>query len=335
MRRLLILVAVLWATNPFPAAAEEPAPEHAAKIACDEPTFNFGDVDNSQDVVHTFVIRNDGDLTLEIGQVRPTCGCTVASVSRNQVPPGETAEITAKLSLRGRQGPQHKPIAVQSNDPQTPTLTLALEGKAVAELRVSPTQLFFGRLTTDAVATGIVEIAIDTTNVVHLTRADSDCPHVTVTRQASPDGRLYTLSVVTKPPLPRGTLRGSVSVETDHPRYPSMNVPLSAFVVGTFAFAPEEVTLTEDAATPVERHVLVRSELGKPFQIAAVEPPVPTIQVNISSTEPTAYRIDLANIVATQDLDGKVLRVRLSDEGEKELLIPFRVQPAKPDAPTP
>lgn len=330
MRHVLLFLAVAWTCALLPALAQGPASEHAPAIACDEPTFNFGEKDNNQEVEHTFVVRNAGDLTLEIGTIRPTCGCTVASVSRNQVPPGETAELTAKLSLRGRQGPQHKTISVQSNDPKTPTLTLVLEGTAVAELRVTPTQIFFGRVTTDAAVTGTVEIVLDTTNVVTVTKAESDSPNLGVVTEPSPDGKRYRLLVATRPPLPRGTLRASVGIETDHPRYPSMSIPVSAFVVGAFAFAPEEFSFAEETGTPVQRYVIIRSELGKKFEVLSVEPPSPSIQANIAATEEAAYRIDLSNIMPTRDLDGKVLRIKLNADGEKEILIPFHVAPAQP-----
>ena len=166
-KAMLVIIATMWAVGSF---AQEPAVEHAPKIVCAEPTYNFGEMENAKDVEHTFILKNEGDLSLEIRQVRPSCGCTVASISQKTIPPGGQAEVTTRLSLRGRQGPQHKTISVESNDPKQPTLVLCLEGTAIEEMRIQPNQLFFGRITTDSSVTGVVEITVQSTNAVKVTR---------------------------------------------------------------------------------------------------------------------------------------------------------------------
>ena len=77
-------------------------------------------------------MKNDGNAPLEIKQARPSCGCTVANISNKTVPPGVTAQIETRLSLRGRVGQQHKNITVESNDPNTLALVLTLSGNSLA-----------------------------------------------------------------------------------------------------------------------------------------------------------------------------------------------------------
>ncbi len=331
IRRLLWILTAALAV-PVAVLAQPPGTTHAPKIVCDEPTFRFGDVENSRDVEHTFVVRNEGDLTLDIQRVRPSCGCTVVSTSRNSVPPGGQTEITAKLSLRGRQGQQHKTIAVESSDPKTPTLTLALEGNAVVEINVRPSQVFFGRIPAGATVTGMVEIAVATTNPVNLTKVSVDTETLSVTHEVAEAGKLLKVLVSTRPPLPKGTLRGNVHIETDYPKYPAMDVSVSAFVVGTLSYAPEEITLVDQAGQAVSRFVVIRAEQGQPLEIKSVEPPVPSIRTTVSPTEPNSYRIELADIVSSKELDGKTLKIITSDPNTSEITIPFRVVPNTPGA---
>ena len=121
-----------WAANPV---------EHGPRLVCDEPVYDFGTMDNSQDVEHTFVLRNEGDLTLEIKNVRVSCGCTVADTSEKMVKPGTETMIKTRLSLKGRSGPQHKNITVESNDAKQPSFILSLQGTAAMEMQVRPVQL--------------------------------------------------------------------------------------------------------------------------------------------------------------------------------------------------
>ena len=328
IKTALILAVTMWAMGSF---AQAPAVEHAPKIVCAEPAFNFGEMESSKDVEHTFILKNEGDLSLEIKQVRPSCGCTVANISQNTIPPGGQAEVTTRLSLRGRQGSQHKTISVESNDPKQPTFMLTLEGTAVEEMRVQPNQLFFGRITTDSVVTGVVEVTIQSTNVVKITRTSSNTSNLTATTESSPDGKLIRVLVGTQPPLARGTLRGNVHIETDHPKYPSMDIAVSAFVVGDITFAPDELPVLEAVGQPAGRYVLVRSETGKKFQIIKVEVPIPSMTYKIQPVEAGGYQVELSNIPATREVEGKSVLIQTDLPGAADIVVPFRFIPAAPN----
>ena len=322
---LFLAVAALAACS----FAQEPV-IHGPKIACDEPTFNFGEMESSKDVEHTFVLKNEGDLSLEIKQVRPSCGCTVANISQNTIPPGSQASVTTRLSLRGRQGAQHKTISVESNDPQQPTFTLTLEGTAIEELRVQPSQLFFGRITTDSAVTGVVEIVIQSTNAVTVTRTTPNTSNLVSSTESSPDGKVIRVLIGTQPPLPRGTLRGSVRIETDYAKYPAMDIAVSAFVVGDITFAPEELPVVESTAQPAVRYVVIRSETGKAFQITKVEVPIPSITYKILPMDAGGCQVELSNIPSTRDVEGKTVRILTDLPSAPDIVIPFRFIPATP-----
>jgi len=326
LRQVILPTLALFIALVAPGApAQEVEHTPAPKIACDEPVYNFGDMENSRNVEHTFEIRNDGDLTLEISNVKPTCGCTVANISQRSIPPGETAKITARLSLRGRQGRQRKAINVRSNDPQTPTLMLYLEGNAVTEVNVNPRNIFFGRIGSRSVVTGAVELTIRSTNRVTITKLESHSEQLAVKNQIADEGRLYRVLINTVPPLPQGTLRSSVRIETDHPQYPAMDIVVSAFVVGDITFAPPVIDLVEQPDKRFTRYVLLRSESTDAFDVTEIETPDDSITATAQKTAPNAYRIVLLNIPAIRELDGKKLRVVTSIGEGKAFEVPFRV----------
>ncbi|MFH0953396.1 MAG: DUF1573 domain-containing protein [Verrucomicrobiota bacterium] len=325
---LLLLIAALC-LHPSSAPGQVTNAEHAPKLVCDEPTYNFGEADNSGSVEHTFILKNEGDVTLEILNIRPACGCTVANISTKSIPPDGAAELSTRLSLQGRTGPQHKSITVESNDPKQQYVTLYLEGNAIAELEVKPRQVTFGRISAAAAVTSAVEITARTTNAIRITRLDTPSTNLAAKLETIEEGRRYRILVSSVPPLAQGTLRGSVHIETDHPKYSAMDIPISAFVATDLMYLPTELTLVENPAASA-RYIIVRSDTGKKFEVQAVVVPSPSIQASVQPIDQNGYRIELTNIVATADLNGKALLIKTTMPGNEEIRIPLRVIPNAP-----
>jgi hypothetical protein len=204
----------------------------APMLVCDQAAYDFGKVDESVGIEHTFVLKNEGDAPLEIKQVQPSPGCAVTAVSSKIAPPGGDIRVTAKMSLRGRSGPQHKAISIASNDPEQSNFTLSLHGAVVAGLEINPGQLEFGNLNTASAVTGIVEVALYTTNVFTIGKVQTDNPCVAARSEVVRAGKAYRIVVTTQPPLQKGALRSSVRVITDEPAHPSLNIVVSGVVTG-------------------------------------------------------------------------------------------------------
>jgi len=207
------------------------ANQHAPKLVCEQPNFNFGERQNTTEVEHIYILKNTGDLSAEIKQVRPSCGCTIASVSDRIVAPGGETKVQTKLSLQGRQGVQHKTIVIESNDPVNPSLTLTLEGTAVVEVKTEPSQLFFGRVKSDSVVTGYVDIVAQRPDAVFkVLRVETSTTNLVADAQPREDGKAYHVIIKTQGSLPQGVLRGNVRLVTDHLRMPAVDIPVFMFV---------------------------------------------------------------------------------------------------------
>jgi hypothetical protein len=301
--------------------------EHRPQIVCDEPTHNFGERDENETVEHTFVIRNAGDLTLEIHNVRTSCGCTVANISTKQVEPGGETHVTARLSLKGRRGQQHKAITVESNDPKTPQMQLALQGTSAVKLSVQPAQLFFGQIDESAESTAATEIASLTEDRFQITKVESSSPNFDGQVEVLEDGRKYRLVVSTRGAVPKGGARGSIRVSTDSPTYPIIDIPVSATVLDELTVAPDQIILVEREGEGVTRFVVVRPGRTKEFAVQSVETPDPAIRVEVVGMGQQGYQIRLDNVVATRELDGKKLKIITNVQGMSEIEIPFRIIP--------
>ena len=53
----------------------------------------------AKEVRATFVFRNNGDYTVNIGDIVPGCGCTTVEFEDKAIAPGESGEVTAIFNI--------------------------------------------------------------------------------------------------------------------------------------------------------------------------------------------------------------------------------------------
>ena len=339
MRSIVFLAALsvgLLSTRAEDAASPPPAVtvEHAPRLVCDEPSFDFGSADASQTIEHTYVLKNTGDLTLEISNVKPSCGCTVANISERSVQPGAETKVTARLALQGRSGQQHKSITVESNDPKQPQFILTLQGNVGSVIEVRPPSVVFGEVGPSTVVTQVVDVAGTGPDRFKIVSATSMASNFAVAVETLEDGKLYRLTITTQGELPPGALYGNVRVMTDLPARQTIDIPVSTMVIGDLIVAPQEIVLAQQDQ-PVTRYVVIRPGMVKQFQIEKVEAPDSKITSQVFPFGENGFRIQLDNIVASGELAGKSIHVMTSAAGMKDVAIPFRIVATPQGQPAP
>ncbi len=80
-----------------------------------EEMHDFGTVPEGPAADVEFTFENMGDEPIVIQQVRPSCGCTTPSWSKDPVLPGEKGVIKASYATQGRPNGFTKSITVTSN----------------------------------------------------------------------------------------------------------------------------------------------------------------------------------------------------------------------------
>jgi hypothetical protein len=83
---------------------------------------DFGRIYSSWDVTHVFAVQNVGDADLEIGNLVTSCGCTIAELSSNVIPPGQRAdlEVTFDADFHATSGEVTRLVWFATNDPTRP-----------------------------------------------------------------------------------------------------------------------------------------------------------------------------------------------------------------------
>lgn len=102
-------------------------------IEADIKFHDFGDVPQFEVVSVDIPLRNTGTGTLLIEEVSTSCGCTSASVDRNEVGPGDEVTLTVRYDsgLHPDNGSIYRKIFVQTNDPDQPELEIEVVANVV------------------------------------------------------------------------------------------------------------------------------------------------------------------------------------------------------------
>ena len=109
------------------AKAESPLQEKSR----DPYVWDFGAVKKGEILKHAFVLKNETRRVLAISGTNTTCGCTVSSVQKNKLLPGESTEIKVEFNTKGYRGQTQQFIFVNTNDTANPVLRFTV--KAVVE----------------------------------------------------------------------------------------------------------------------------------------------------------------------------------------------------------
>lgn len=302
--RALLVAGVFAAGMPFAAAADQAASADARpKAHVAEPVHEAGTLAPGEKVVHDFVVENQGEAPLEITDVRPACGCTVAEFDRT-IAPGTSGKVHAVLDTSTFAGAISKGITVLTNDPVRPSIQLTLKATVEPHLMVDPGYARF--IQPQLSDPGVVVQRLWTKSFDHLEILDvtSPYPFLTVTHEKIEDpenrheegvGPQHELTLVldyTEAPV--GALADYVTVRTNHPKQPEVKVPISGFIRPLMVVTPNEadfgaVAMDDDGAFGS----LVLKHYGStPLEIRAAESSVPGVEVEVEPvTEGSEFRV--------------------------------------------
>lgn len=293
------------------------------RIVVDEPEFHFGEQANNQRIDHTFVVRNEGDSKLLITNIRSSCGCTVGNVTSREIDPGETSEITASYNLRGRRGRQRSVLTIESNDPDQRQTRLTMSGYALQEMTVRPTTVVFGQVPVGSRSQRQVELTGVSDLPFQVERVEIQGDGFDVIDQEEIAPHHHRLSIETVPDGESGHRRATLVVHTSHPRVPVVQVPLNADWAGALSVAPAAITLMAGSDRPVTRFIVVRPAAVTDFEITEVIVPSDSIETAVLSLPNQSYRIQLRNVVASDELNGQSVRIRTNVDDLDDLEVPF------------
>lgn len=251
----------------------------APKIEFDRLVYDFGKTSQVATVSGVFKFRNVGDAVLKVEPPKPSCGCTVAELKPDTLAPGASGELPFTLHLGVAKAQFEKRIAVKSNDPLTPEVSLIIKADYTPAYELNPLTL------TPRLAFGMMETAEVTT----LTRTDGkpigplrlvvSKPWITATVETpgKADPAAARIRVAIRREGSPGRFNEYIHVyAAEQTNTPVASLYVYGQVMGEISVSPEALywSLTDAANAPTERpealvlrRVTIRSATGKAMTV--------------------------------------------------------------------
>lgn len=270
-----LLAAVACAISASTASADSRGRAVASSLS-----YDFGTVTEGEKVAHNFVIRNSGSGPLSIIGTSPSCGCTVAAISKPALEPGQSAEIRVQFDTSGFSGPKAKVVEVFTSDKSSPSISLTMKGTVAPGVVIEPQALQFGRLSSQgalAERQKLVTISIPAKSSATIKSVHSDSGLIELA-QRSQSEREASYLVTLKEGAPRGPFRDRIVVEFAGSTMDPVNIPVVAMIEGDIILKPSTVSFgVVTGQAPLERRVSFSYRAKDPLTINYVSSSDPAV----------------------------------------------------------
>jgi hypothetical protein len=176
LNAIILIAGIIILLPPITMVAQD-SPRTDCLILDGTTEHDFGDIEQSDTVEHTFVFKNNCAETVEISSARASCGCTATVLSESVMAPGKKAEINVRFTPpKGTRGKVTKTVSVYLKDRQEPHTILRVAANVKSDIDIQPASIQLSdmkkgdKVKTDVTITNVSDkrIKINTT-VVNLT----------------------------------------------------------------------------------------------------------------------------------------------------------------------
>ncbi len=207
------------------------AQDKVPSIAFENLTKDMGKITEGEPVKHVFKFTNKGQAALEILKVEPACGCTAAVLSSKHIAPGDSGEIEVSIKTEGMSA-LSKTIAVTTNDPRQPQVTLTVNAVVEPEFGLSERSLYFGNNPRGKEVTKELLVTAPAAKQVSFTSVDSTDQAVTVKMEpvAGSNGKKIKVIAAQKADAKDGYHFGFIVIKTAGALTPELKVPVRGMI---------------------------------------------------------------------------------------------------------
>jgi hypothetical protein len=259
---------------------------------------DFGRVDEGDSLPYSFKCRNVGNADLVVSKVDTSCGdCLVPVNGPQTIPAGGEGEIKIIVMTAGQRRGVAKTLYVNSDDPITPVVLLAVTGYvSSAQLIFSPESVNFGKPRRSETVSREVLIPRFEEDKIEVASVSSNTPYVT----AKLSGCKYkglpgcVVTATLKPGAPIGELKGTITILSNHPKQPKAEVPVTANIRGDVDLDRDSLFfgLVKNSAERSKTAITIFTVGKAPLKIEKIDSPLTCISVEVTpKTEGKEYTL--------------------------------------------
>lgn len=331
---LLIAIPATLAQVPVEERPVSPTQTAAPKLEVSTSLWDFGQKWAGEKAETTITLKNVGDAPLRVEKVKTSCGCTVASVKKELLEPGESEDVKVTYNTNKAVETVLQKIHVHSNDPTSPVMTIEVRGQTRQVVKVSEKQgLNFGSIGRNDAVTKSVEIECVYTEPLALRLKEIASESFDVRLEEIEAGHRYVLTATTKPPLRDGSNRADVQLLTGVELVPEVPVRVWGVVQAPIAVTPKTLQVSGQMDKPTQRSLRVTSRRDEPLKVTGVTVSDPAIKAEVLPTPARSAKSSSANVATVRVMlpppdelpaGGATITITTDDEEYAELVVPVR-----------
>jgi len=287
LQGLFLLTTVLLSGSGCDTPTSAPT-TNAPHIVFAEPVYDFGKVEQGEQVTHMFRFTNQGGQELRVESVKTSCGCTAAVISEEVLPPGKEGTISATFDTTHFSGEKAKGISVYSNDPLQPVATLTLQGEITIEVAAEPAQLYLGRLRRGEETTRSVDVLYDAQKPIDIVKVENSHPSISVQAEdfAREDKKGKKLVITLKKDAPLGRLNDRIMVTTTSQKKPVLEIPVFGSIEGDVVIVPPQVSfgVVRKGETKTQE-ISIKNRGAKPVQVVRIQNSAPDVVAEVTAVK--------------------------------------------------
>jgi hypothetical protein len=312
-----------------PSTEATPVTGDVPSIEFKELTYDFGEIEEGQEVTHIYKFNNTGKGSLKVDSVRTSCGCTAALVTAETVAPGAEGDIKVTFKTAGKKGDQAKRITVRSNDPKNPIVTLTIKGKVKVELDVTPDTIFFGQIKKNQGLQREIKIMPSNQKDFKIESIKSSSEFITTTMDKYKEAEMtgYKVMVNLSEKMKPGSVSESITINTNNTKKPQIKISISGRILGDIVVTPTSLSFVSSAMDVKNiRRLVVVNDGPTPMKIEKVIIDKPEFSYEIKEvTEGKQIEIEVT-FKPTTKTDPRIstpLKIITNNPDQKEIDIPM------------
>lgn len=265
------------------------------KIFFEEQVYDFGKIYISESVTHKFIFKNLGKGELIISNVKSSCGCTAALVSKDILHKEEEGEVEVKFNSGHYVGKVTKSVMVNSNDPENSKYKLTITGEVIEEIRVNPKRINFGIIKKGEYCTKNIEIKTVPELKIDIKKVESPNLYITITKdKIDENNSAYQVTISKYDYI--GKFSGIVFVYTSSSKQERIDVPFSGEIVGDITIYPEVLSFGSIKLGQDVKKTVIVNFINKDVKIEKIE----------AEPRNISYTISELNNISTKVIDVKL-----------------------------
>ena len=199
----------------------------------EEKVKDFGPAPRGAVLVHYFRFTNTTNQPLTLGQPRVSCGCTSASLSKNQIAPGETGVVIAQMDTRRIPTPnvtKAVTVYVPFHGSVQEEVSLRVQTVCRDDLFISPNTLAFGSVKKGEGGKVSTQVTFASDPSWEITESTCTGGYVSVDHKLvsrSGNSATYQITATLDPDCPAGNWTADVYLKTNNEAISQLRIPVT------------------------------------------------------------------------------------------------------------